>query len=445
MPVEVIMPKVDMDMETGRVAAWHVDEGAHVEKGAPLFDIETDKAAMEVESPGAGVLRHVSVTAGQSAPIGAVIGWIYAEGEAEAPPPETPGPASARPSAPPPTSAPTSAPEPTPAIAPPPAPSTRALSTPAPLRPRATPAARRAARDAGLDLEAIAGSGPQGRIQQADVLARAEERAPIEDHGAAWSAEAGPLFVLESGAGAATPLFLIHGFAGDGYAFTFIEPGLPADRRVLRLELPSHGRSPKRRIRSFATLARAVAEAFDAAALERAHIVGHSLGGALALALADVRPRAVASLSLIAPAGLGPDIRDAAVHGLARASRAESLGPWLRALVADPDLIDDGFVRAAMAARRDPALRAAQQDMAAALFPDGAQAFDLRAALGRLAAPTAILWGRADPILPWRHALQAPGRIALHLLGAVGHAPHLEAPEETSEILARHMAGAEAM
>ena len=86
MPVEVILPKVDMDMETGKVAAWHIREGEKVKKGAPLFDIETDKAAMEVESPASGTLRYVSAELGTVAPIGATIAWIYLEGEADAPP-----------------------------------------------------------------------------------------------------------------------------------------------------------------------------------------------------------------------------------------------------------------------------------------------------------------------------------------------------------------------
>ena len=65
MPVEVIMPKVDMDMATGKLAAWHVAEGDVVTKGAPLFDIETDKAAMEVESPATGRLQHVIAAPGR--------------------------------------------------------------------------------------------------------------------------------------------------------------------------------------------------------------------------------------------------------------------------------------------------------------------------------------------------------------------------------------------
>ena len=66
MPVEVIMPKVDMDMETGKLSVWHVAEGELVSKGAPLFDIETDKAAMEVESPATGRLRNIVVAPGQT-------------------------------------------------------------------------------------------------------------------------------------------------------------------------------------------------------------------------------------------------------------------------------------------------------------------------------------------------------------------------------------------
>ena len=82
MPVEVIMPKVDMDMDRGRIAAWHVAEGDTVARGDPLFDIETDKAAMEVEAPGDGTLHHVTAGVGDEVAIGQAVAWIYAEGEA---------------------------------------------------------------------------------------------------------------------------------------------------------------------------------------------------------------------------------------------------------------------------------------------------------------------------------------------------------------------------
>ena len=80
MATEVIMPKVDMDMSHGRVLAWRVKEGQTVEKGEPLFDIETDKAAMEVESPASGTVRDL-VEENVDVAIGEPVAFIYAHGE----------------------------------------------------------------------------------------------------------------------------------------------------------------------------------------------------------------------------------------------------------------------------------------------------------------------------------------------------------------------------
>jgi pyruvate dehydrogenase E2 component (dihydrolipoamide acetyltransferase) len=73
--------------------------------------------------------------------------------------------------------------------------------------------------------------------------------------------------------------------------------------------------------------------------------------------------------------------------------------------------------------------------MAERLFPDGTQAFDVGAALSRVRCPTAIVWGRQDRIIPWRHALRAPGRVALHLFDEVGHLPQLEAADELAALV----------
>ena len=78
---EIVMPRVDMDMTTGRMGAWRAAEGAHVVKGETLFEIETDKAAMEVDAPASGVLRFVAASEGDVLPVGSCIGWIVAEGE----------------------------------------------------------------------------------------------------------------------------------------------------------------------------------------------------------------------------------------------------------------------------------------------------------------------------------------------------------------------------
>jgi pimeloyl-ACP methyl ester carboxylesterase len=468
MPTEVIMPKVDMDMATGKVAGWHVEEGAAVKKGDALFDIETDKAAMEVESPASGVLCHVLAQPGDEIAVGRPVAWIFAEDEApgDVPPgadaalPEPPVANVAEPSEARSEAAPTEATQ-----------QNAPASGDAP-RPRATPSARRLARDQKIALADVPGTGPNARIQGSDVAAvivhskaareggtgrataAAHDPEALREPGppesppparAEWEQQRGPLAVTRSRGGDGAPILLVHGFAADGASWQPLERVLSPGRPIWRIDLPGHGRSPRRRIDDFPSLARAVVEAFDAADFGPVHLVGHSLGGGVALALADIRPRRIASLTLIAPVGLGPEMDAGVLAGIARASRAESLAPWLKRLTARPETIGWDFVKSAMLSRLDPALRAVQAEMAETLFPDGVPAFDLTAALDRLEAPTAIVWGRQDKVLPWRHALRAPGRVALHLLDNVGHVPHLEAIEALAEVIRRQVAATPAL
>lgn len=161
MAVEVILPRVDMDMATGKISKWHVKDGEKVTKGAALFEIETDKAAMEIDAPADGILRNIIVGEGGTAAVGSAVAYIYAEGE---------------------TVAATAAPSSAPAVAPA-APANSAV--PAPLSPaaaangnvpRATPLARRLAKQSGISVNAIQGSGPRGRITAADVRAASEAK-----------------------------------------------------------------------------------------------------------------------------------------------------------------------------------------------------------------------------------------------------------------------------
>ena len=154
MAVEVILPRVDMDMATGKISKWHHKDGDKVAKGAALFEIETDKAAMEIDAPADGILRNIIVTEGNSAPVGSAVAWIYAEGEAVTAPAPAAKPVAA-----------SAARAEVPSVAPPAASSPVANGE----APRATPLARRLARQAGLSIAAIAGSGPRGRITAADV------------------------------------------------------------------------------------------------------------------------------------------------------------------------------------------------------------------------------------------------------------------------------------
>src|SRR6202453_5498630 len=81
MAISVIMPALEMAQETGKVIAWLKKEGESVAKGEPLLEVETDKAVMEIESPGDGLLAGVKVQAGAEVPVGQTIAWIVSPGE----------------------------------------------------------------------------------------------------------------------------------------------------------------------------------------------------------------------------------------------------------------------------------------------------------------------------------------------------------------------------
>lgn len=455
-PLEVILPKVDMDMTHGTLSVWHVAEGAAVKQGAPLFDIETDKAAMEVEAQASGYLHHIVAQPGDKVEVGSIIAWIYPEGAVVGARPNLNNGSSGNVSAVaqvvvliPNTAEPEIIASDLSSINLGAADlSTHAQSfTNAPASDaehfgfRATPAARALSRKAGIAIAEISGTGPHGRIQADDVseFIRARQTShPVNAAPAFWKSEPGPLHITTR-KGRGIPLVLIHGFTSDSQSWAPLEKALGNDTTFIRIDLPGHGKSPKRNIDGFSQLARMMVEAFDIATrdYEQVHIIAHSLGGAVALAIADIRGRKIASLNLLAPAGLGPEINGAALKGIVSASQAESLGPWLRQLTAQPEAISDAYARAAMKLRTDAMLRACQADMAAALFPDGVQAFDLRPALNRLDLPIQIIWGKQDQILPKQHAFVGNIDIGVFLMDKAGHIPHFECPERIAKIVTR--------
>jgi len=156
MITEVILPKLGQTMEEGVVAEWLVQEGDPVERGEVLFTTESDKATLEVEAPAKGFLRKVLVPAGRSVPVLTVVALIASSLDEDISAYEGGPPATFEPDA----------------LEP------RAMKpeTPRPVSGRvfASPRARRAAREAGVDLALLAGSGPGGRIVERDVLAYLE-------------------------------------------------------------------------------------------------------------------------------------------------------------------------------------------------------------------------------------------------------------------------------
>lgn len=158
MATEVIMPKVDMVMETGTLIEWLKKEGEVVCKGDPLYVINSDKAAIELESPADGILAGVVAQPGDVVPVTQVIAYILAPGEAL--------PTRALPQLEAVLSAPVAA-EGIAAMEAKP----EKNETGEPGKVRATPLARHVAHELKVDLAEISGRGPRGRIHKADVLA----------------------------------------------------------------------------------------------------------------------------------------------------------------------------------------------------------------------------------------------------------------------------------
>ncbi|MFL5953098.1 MAG: dihydrolipoamide acetyltransferase family protein [Gaiellaceae bacterium] len=157
MASEVKLPRLGQGMEAGTINKWLKNEGDAVAKGEPLFEIDTDKVTQEVESDYEGVLLKIVLPQGE-APVGQTIAYIGKAGEevaAAETPEETPEPVSAKPNQ---VREVASAPKPAPA----PAASNGG-------RIKASPLARRIARERGIDLSSLAGSGPDGRIIAEDV------------------------------------------------------------------------------------------------------------------------------------------------------------------------------------------------------------------------------------------------------------------------------------
>jgi pyruvate dehydrogenase E2 component (dihydrolipoamide acetyltransferase) len=185
----VIMPKVDMVMETGTFVEWLQPEGAEVDKGDPLFVILTDKASIEIEAPASGILAGIRAEPDDVIPVTEVIAYILEPGESlpeEAEPELTPAvvePTAARP-------------EPA-AVAP------KATQDTDDGKIRATPVARRLAREMGINLANLSGGGPRGRIHKADVLAAAEA---VEQEPVAPAAALGPAVVPTAAPSVQVPL-----------------------------------------------------------------------------------------------------------------------------------------------------------------------------------------------------------------------------------------------
>jgi pyruvate dehydrogenase E2 component (dihydrolipoamide acetyltransferase) len=243
---------------------------------------------------------------------------------------------------------------------------------------------------------------------------------------------------LELGSGDEVPVLLLHGFGADLNSWMFTQPALSDGRRTIALDLPGHGGSTK-------DIGSGDADAFvdmvDGAlaelGIDRVHLVGHSMGGAIAALVAARRPERIVSLTLIAPSGLGPEINAAFIDGFVRMARRRDAVEVLNLLVHDPALVSRTMVEDVLRYKRIDGVKTALETIARAWFAGGRQTRDIRAEITALAAPVQIIWGHDDKIIPVTHAEALASRLPVHILDAAGHLPHMEKAGEVNRLIRR--------
>ncbi|MGE3873413.1 MAG: acetoin dehydrogenase dihydrolipoyllysine-residue acetyltransferase subunit [Parvibaculaceae bacterium] len=239
------------------------------------------------------------------------------------------------------------------------------------------------------------------------------------------------------------PVVLIHGFGGDGGTWLFNQDALAEKRIVHVIDLPAHGDSePTVASGEIADMAAAVLELFEALAVERAHLVGHSLGGAVALAIAKARPERVASLTLIAPAGIGGEISTAYVEGFLAADRRKAMKDVLAMLFADAKGMNAEMVENVLRFKRRDGVPEILSAIGGKLIADGRQAVDLRAVLTG-AIPALVIWGEADTIIPAHQSEGLPPAVAIARIAGAGHMPMMEEAAQVNRLIGAHLAKAE--
>lgn len=242
------------------------------------------------------------------------------------------------------------------------------------------------------------------------------------------------LNILRAGRGPASALF-IHGFGGDLSSWQFNQPALAEHgHATIAFDLPGHGFSdPDVGTGSLGELAQATRELIDTLAPGTLHLVGHSLGGAIAMALTVDDPGRFASVSLIASAGLGPEIDREYVAGFLAAKRRNDLRPVIARLFADERLVTRAMLEELVRMKRIDGVEVALARIAEACFPAGRQVdWRLRAGFSSLAIPTQVIWGAVDRIIPVSHAA---GLARCTVIENAGHMVHLEKPEAVNRLI----------
>lgn len=250
----------------------------------------------------------------------------------------------------------------------------------------------------------------------------------------------GKLRYAKRGSGDETAI-LIHGFGGDLDNWLFNIDALGEAATVYALDLPGHGQSAKSLDKpGLGALADAVTSFMKTVGIDSAHLVGHSMGGAIAMRMATSDPGKVDSLTLICSAGLGPEI-GSYVDSYVAAQGRKDLKPVLEQLFADKSLVSRQLVDDVLKYKRLDGVEPLLKDLSSALFAGQTQQDQPGAKLASGKAPPAlVIWGRQDEVIPFAHAQKLPGAKVV-VFDDAGHMVFMEKASDVNSLIKAHIAG----
>ena len=239
-------------------------------------------------------------------------------------------------------------------------------------------------------------------------------------------------------------VLLLHGFGGDLDNWMFNLDSLAEKHRLLALDLPGHGQSVKTNVDpSLSGMATFVRKFLDVLSVSSVHVVGHSMGGAIAMQLASDSPETVKSLGLICSAGLGPDINSDYLRGFVEAQSQQELKLVLEQLFADESLVNLQLVNDLLNYKRMDGVEATLNALSETLISAGEQTF-LTDNIVASGIPVLVIWGKQDRIIPVSHAqnYSAAGGscVEVEIFDSAGHMVQMEKAYDVNRSLLNFLA-----
>ena len=240
------------------------------------------------------------------------------------------------------------------------------------------------------------------------------------------------LFAAEAGTDGPV-LVLLHGFGGSHHVWIPVVEALSGRCRVLAYDLPAHGQSfdypgggPVR------VAVDALLEDLNRRGIDRFHLAGHSMGGAISTLMALKAPERIASLTLLAPGGFGPEINMRLLTRYAGATDADTIRACLETMTGFANTVSNAAVTELLEGRQRAGQPEKLLEIAAGMTRNGVQGAIPRDAMAGLPMPVKVLWGLQDAVLPVTQAEGLPPFFGIHRFSSAGH---MLVEEETATVI----------